>query len=79
MNVNRVTAMVLVQDMDRAIRFYRDILGFQVMFEEEDWAVFDRIHARNRDKDPEEVERDVAEAISEVREQARREASRAKR
>ncbi len=32
--------MVLVQDMDRAIRFYRDVLGFQVLFEEEDWVLF---------------------------------------
>ncbi len=38
---------------------------------EEDWAVFDRIHARNRDKDPEEVERDVAEAIAEIRRKER--------
>ena len=32
--------MALVQDMDRALRFYRDILGFHVEHEEEDWAVF---------------------------------------
>ncbi len=32
--------MVLVQDIDRAVRFYRDILGFTVQLEEEDWAVF---------------------------------------
>jgi predicted enzyme related to lactoylglutathione lyase len=36
----RVTAMVLVQDMDRAMRFYRDTLGFEVQFEEVDWALF---------------------------------------
>ncbi len=41
MRVHRVTAMVLVQDMDRAVRFYRDALGFRVQFEEEDWAVFE--------------------------------------
>jgi len=29
-----------VQDMDRAVRFYRDILGLAVEFEQEDWAVF---------------------------------------
>jgi len=32
--------MVLVQDIDRALRFYRDLLGFTVEFETEDWAVF---------------------------------------
>src|SRR5262245_57066643 len=32
--------MVLVQDIDRAIRFYRDVLGFTIQLEEEDWAVF---------------------------------------
>ena len=32
--------MVLVQDMDRAMRFYRDTLGFSVEFEEVDWALF---------------------------------------
>ena len=40
MKADRVTAMVLVQDMDRALRFYRDTLGFTVTFEEEDWALF---------------------------------------
>lgn len=35
------------------------------------WRVFDEIHARNKDKDPDEVERDVAEAISETREEER--------
>ena len=40
MKANRVTAMVLVQDMDRAMRFYRDVLGFTVQFEEVDWALF---------------------------------------
>jgi predicted enzyme related to lactoylglutathione lyase len=35
-----VTTMVLVQDMDRALRFYRDVLGFTVQLEQEDWAVF---------------------------------------
>jgi predicted enzyme related to lactoylglutathione lyase len=32
--------MVLVQDMDRALRFYRDVLGFHVRLEQEDWAMF---------------------------------------
>lgn len=33
--------MVLVQDMDRAIRFYRDDLGFRLQAEQEDWAMFE--------------------------------------
>ena len=40
MRLNAVTTMVLVQDMDRALRFYRDMLGFTVQFEQEDWAMF---------------------------------------
>lgn len=32
--------MVLVQDMDRAVRFYRDMLGFTLAAEQEDWAMF---------------------------------------
>lgn len=40
MKLNAVTAMALVQDMDRAVRFYRDTLGFTVQWEEEDWAMF---------------------------------------
>jgi predicted enzyme related to lactoylglutathione lyase len=39
-NVQSVTTMVLVQDMDRALRFYRNVLGFTVQLEQEDWAVF---------------------------------------
>lgn len=34
---------------------------------EDAWRVVDEIRARNRDKDPDEVERDVAEAIEEMR------------
>lgn len=33
--------MVLVQDMDRAVRFYRDTLGFRLQAEQEDWAIFE--------------------------------------
>jgi predicted enzyme related to lactoylglutathione lyase len=40
MRIQRVVTMALVQDMDRAVRFYRDTLGFTVEYEEEDWAVF---------------------------------------
>jgi predicted enzyme related to lactoylglutathione lyase len=41
MRVNQVTTMVLVQDMDRAVRFYRDVLGFRLQAEQEDWAIFE--------------------------------------
>ena len=40
MNLQSVTTMVLVQEMDRALRFYRDTLGLTVQLEQEDWAVF---------------------------------------
>jgi predicted enzyme related to lactoylglutathione lyase len=39
-NFNEVIVTILVQDLDRAIHFYRDLLGFTVAFEQEDWAVF---------------------------------------
>ena len=39
----------------------------------EHWAFIQEIHARNADKDPDEVERDVAEAIAEARAEARAE------
>jgi predicted enzyme related to lactoylglutathione lyase len=35
-----VMAMVMVQDIERALRFYRDVLGFTVQEEQEDWIVF---------------------------------------
>jgi predicted enzyme related to lactoylglutathione lyase len=35
-----ITTMVLVQDMDRALRFYRDVLGLTLQEEAEDWAMF---------------------------------------
>src|SRR2546423_2316008 len=41
MTIQAVTVMVLAQDMDRAVRFYRDILGFTLLFEQEDWAMFE--------------------------------------
>jgi predicted enzyme related to lactoylglutathione lyase len=33
-------AMVMVQDIERALRFYREVLGFTVQDEQEDWVVF---------------------------------------
>jgi predicted enzyme related to lactoylglutathione lyase len=38
--IDAVTTTVLVQDMDRALRFYRDTLGLTVVMEQEDWALF---------------------------------------
>lgn len=40
MQINGVMAMVMVQDIERALRFYRDTLGFTVQDEQEDWVVF---------------------------------------
>ena len=40
MRFHGVMAMVLVQDIDRATRFYRDVLGFTIQEESEDWAIF---------------------------------------
>src|SRR5262245_26850357 len=33
--------MILVSDMDRSIRFYRDTLGLKLRFESPDWTEFD--------------------------------------
>lgn len=40
MRFHGVMAMVLVQNIERALRFYHDILGFTVQDEQEDWVVF---------------------------------------
>ena len=40
MRIENVTSTVLVQDMDRALRFYRDTLGLSLTMEQEDWALF---------------------------------------
>lgn len=40
MRLQGLMAMVLVQDIERALRFYRDVLGFTVQDEQEDWVVF---------------------------------------
>lgn len=40
MKIENVVTMVLVGNMDRAIRFYCDILGFTLQSEAEDWAMF---------------------------------------
>lgn len=40
MRFHGVVAMALVQDIERALRFYRDLLGFTVQEEQEDWVLF---------------------------------------
>lgn len=40
MKVHAVMAVILVQNIERALRFYRDILGFTVQDEREEWVVF---------------------------------------
>ena len=42
MKIKGVMAMALVQDIERATRFYREILGFSVQSEAEDWVVFEQ-------------------------------------
>ncbi len=42
MKIRGVMAMALVQDIERATRFYREILGFSVQSEAEDWVVFEQ-------------------------------------
>ncbi len=51
--------MVAVIDMDRYERLMK---GW-----DEPFAVIDRIRAKNRDKDPKEIQKDVAAAVAEVR------------
>ena len=53
-----VAALVSPDDLERLQRL--DV-------RDDDWRVIDDIRARNRDNDPEEVERDIAEAIAEMR------------
>lgn len=62
-NGEPVAALVSPDDLDQLKRLDS--------YREDPWRVIDEIHARNRDKDPEEVERDVAEAIAEMREEDR--------
>lgn len=40
MRFSGVMAMVLVENIDRATKFYRDVLGFTIQEEAEDWVVF---------------------------------------
>jgi predicted enzyme related to lactoylglutathione lyase len=38
--MDRIFSVVMVRDMDRAMRFYRDTLGLHPEEEQEDWAFF---------------------------------------
>lgn len=40
MTIQGVMAMVLVQDIERALRFYRDTVGLTVQEEQEEWVLF---------------------------------------
>ena len=40
MNIEGVVSMVVVEDIERAARFYRDILGLTPIYEQEDLALF---------------------------------------
>jgi len=42
MRIQGVMAMVAVQNIERASRFYQEILGFSVQDEQEDWVIFDQ-------------------------------------
>ncbi|MBI2861313.1 MAG: type II toxin-antitoxin system prevent-host-death family antitoxin [Chloroflexi bacterium] len=58
-----VAAIISAQDLERLNQLEA---GW-----EEDWRVIEEIRSRNRDKRPEEVERDVANALAAVRKQTR--------
>ena len=62
-----VAAVVSVLDLERLQQVDRQ--------RAELWKVIAEIRALNADKDPEEVERDVAEAIAEMRAERRAQAS----
>lgn len=38
MDVRRIVFMLMVQDMDRALAFYRDVIGLDLHLREGDWA-----------------------------------------
>lgn len=40
MRFHGVMALVLVRDIERALRFYRNMLGFTVQNEQEEWVIF---------------------------------------
>jgi hypothetical protein len=58
-----VAAIVSAEDLERLTRLEAE--------REERFRVLDEIHAKNRDHDPEEVERDVAAEIAAMRREKR--------
>lgn len=60
-----MAAIVSAQDLEQ--------LNQMDLEREQRWAAFGAIGERNADKDPQEVERDVAEAIDELRQEQRAE------
>jgi prevent-host-death family protein len=58
-----VAAIVAAEDLERLTRLEAR--------RDERFAVLDEIHARNADRDPDEVERDVAEEVAAMREEQR--------
>jgi lactoylglutathione lyase len=40
-SMKNMITMVMVSDMERSIRFYRDILGLKLRFQSPDWSEFD--------------------------------------
>lgn len=58
-----VAAIVSAEDLERLKHFEAQ--------REERWKVVDEIRAKNRDKDPDEVERDVAEDLAAMRREDR--------
>jgi len=39
--MQNMLTMVMVSDMERSVRFYRDVLGLQLRFQSPDWTEFD--------------------------------------
>ncbi len=39
--MKNMLTMVMVSDMDRSVRFYRDMLGLKLRFQSPDWTEFD--------------------------------------
>jgi catechol 2,3-dioxygenase-like lactoylglutathione lyase family enzyme len=42
MRIQGVMAMVAVGNIEQATRFYRDVLGFTIQDEQEDWVIFEQ-------------------------------------
>src|SRR3954470_9237461 len=59
-----VAAIISTEDLERLTRLEAE--------RERHFKVIDEIHARNRDQDPDEVERDVAEEVAVMRGEQRK-------